>query len=81
MTLLAVELHPLAHNVICTADVLTVDLIDGRTITVPVSWFPTLSNATQSQRENWEFLGDGEGIHWPEVDEDLNVSYLLAGTH
>lgn len=81
MNSLAIELHPLAHNVKCAEDVLSVDLLDGRTISVPISWFPTLSNATQSQRENWEILGDGEGIHWPEIDEDLSVSGLLAGTH
>jgi len=81
MATLAVEIHPLAQNVICAEDVLTVDLLDGRTISVPISWFPTLSNATQAQREKWEILGDGEGIHWPEIDEDLSVSSLLAGTH
>ena len=81
MTTLAVELHPLAYSVKCAEDVLSVDLLDGRTITVPTSWFPTLSNASQAQRENWEILGDGEGIHWPEIDEDLSVSGLLAGTH
>ena len=51
MNILAVALHPLAHNVICTEDALSVELLDGRTIIVPMSWFPTLSNATQSQRE------------------------------
>jgi len=81
MSTLAVELHPLAYNVKCAEDVLSVVLLDGRTITVPVAWFPALLNATQSQRENWEILGDGEGIHWPDIDEDLSVSGLLAGTH
>ena len=81
MSTLAVKLKPLAHNVMCADDVLSVDLLDGRTIVVPVSWFPTLLNATQSQRENWEILGDGEGIHWPDIDEDLSVSGLLTGTH
>ncbi|HFB65755.1 MAG TPA: DUF2442 domain-containing protein [Aeromonadales bacterium] len=81
MSTLAVKLHPLAYSVKCTEDVLSVDLLDGRTITVPTAWFPTLSKATQTQRENWEILGDGEGIHWPEIDEDLSVSGLLAGTH
>ncbi len=81
MSILAVELHPLAHNVKCAEDILKVDLLDGRTITVPVSWFPALSNATQAQRENWEILGDGEGIHWPDIDEDLSVSGLLYGNH
>ncbi len=81
MAILAVKLRPLALDVKCANDILSVDLIDGRTITVPVSWFPTLSHATKSQRENWMLLGDGEGIHWPEIDEDLSVSSLLAGTH
>lgn len=81
MNFLAVELHPLAHNVTCTEDALSVELLDGRTITVPISWFPILSNATQAQRENWEILGDGEGIHWTDLDEDLSVSGLLAGNH
>lgn len=66
---------------ICTEDALSVELLDGRTITVPISWFPTLSNAKQSQRENWEILGNGEGIHWPDLDENLSVSGLLAGNH
>ena len=81
MSTLAVELHPLAHKVDCTEDSLVVELTDGRIITVPVSWFPTLSNATKPQRDNWEILGDGEGIHWPDVDEDLSVAGLLTGTH
>ncbi len=79
MSTLAVELHPQAHSVTCTEAVLSVDLLDGRTISVPISWFPTLSNASQSQRENWELLGDGEGIHWPDLDEDLSITGLLIG--
>ena len=81
MSILAVELHPLAHNIQCENDILCVELVDGRTITVPVTWFPLLSNATQSQRENWQILGDGEGIHWPDIDEDLSVASLLTGAH
>lgn len=79
MGTLAVELHPLAHNISFTEDALDVFLLDGRTISVPIAWFPTLSKATQRQRDNWELLGDGEGIHWPEIDEDLSVSGLLVG--
>ena len=79
MGTLAVELHPLAHSINFTEDSLNVDLLDGRTISVPIAWFSALSKATQSQRENWELLGDGEGIHWPEIDEDLSVSGLLTG--
>ncbi|UZE97574.1 DUF2442 domain-containing protein [Alkalimarinus alittae] len=81
MATLAVELHPLACNVNCTEDILSVELLDGRTITVPISWFPTLLEASQSQRDNWEILGDGEGIYWPDIDEDLSVSGLLKGVH
>ena len=79
MGILAVELHPLAHNVSFTEDTLNVDLLDGRTISVPIAWYPSLSKATQSQRETWELLGNGEGIHWPDIDEDLSVAGLLVG--
>ena len=79
MGTLAVELRPLAHDVKVTEDSLNVDLLDGRTISVPIAWFPALSRATQHQRGNWELLGDGEGIHWPDIDEDLSISGLLAG--
>ena len=58
-----------------------VELVDGRTITAPLVWFPRLSQATEEQLANWELLGNGEGIHWPDVDEDLSVAGLLAGTH
>jgi len=81
MSTLAVKLHPQAFNVSCTDDAIVVELVDGRTISVPLVWFPRLSNATKEQLENWELLGDGDGIHWPEVDEDLSVEGLLAGTH
>ncbi|MBL4903940.1 MAG: DUF2442 domain-containing protein [Desulfocapsa sp.] len=81
MNTLAVELRPQAHNVKCTDSAIVVELLDGRTITVPLLWFPRLSQATKKQLDNWELLGDGEGIHWPEVDEDLSVAGLLAGTH
>ena len=81
MSTSAVKLHPQAHNVRCTDAAIVVELIDGRTITAPLVWFPRLSRATKEQLANWELLGDGEGIHWPEVDEDLSVSGLLAGTH
>jgi hypothetical protein len=60
-------------------DSLTVSLADGRTITVPLVWFPRLLHADPAARAKWELLGDGEGIHWPAVDEDLSVEGLLAG--
>lgn len=81
MSTLAVEMHPQAQNINCTDDNLIVDLVDGRTISVPLVWFPRLSEASPSQLQNWELLGDGEGIHWPELDEDLSVAGLLAGKH
>ena len=79
MTTLAVEHHPQALAVTFDDSSLIVDLIDGRTISVPLSWFPVLSQASESQLKEWELLGDGEGIHWPQLDEDLSVSGLLAG--
>ena len=58
---------------------LIVDLADGRTIAVPLAWYPRLLNATPAQRANWERAGGGLGIHWPDVDEDLSVAGLLGG--
>ena len=81
MSILAVELRPQAHNITCTDAAIIVELLDGRTISAPLVWFPRLSRATKEQLDNWELLGDGEGIHWPDVDEDLSVAGLLAGTH
>lgn len=81
MNTLAIEMHPLAQDVQCSEDSLTVTLLDGRVISAPLSWFPRLSRATSEQKSKWEILGDGEGIHWPEIDEDLSVSGLLQGTH
>ena len=60
-------------------DSLWVDLADGRRVIVPLAWFPRLMGATPPQRANWEFLGDGRGIHWPDVDEDMSVEGLLRG--
>ena len=81
MSTLAVELHPQALNIKCTDSEIIVGLVDGRTISAPLVWFPKLSQASKEQLENWELLGDGEGIHWPDVDEDLSVAGLLIGTH
>ena len=74
-----VEVTPLAQDVHITEDELVVPLIDGRTISVPLAWFPRLLHATPEQRARFELLGDGEGIHWPEVDEDISVAGLLRG--
>ncbi len=75
----APELRPLARNVSVTEVELTVELADGRRISAPLVWFPRLLAADAAERQNWELLGDGEGIHWPAVDEDLSVAGLLAG--
>lgn len=81
MSTLEVELRPHANNVKFTDVSISVELLDGRTISAPLSWFPRLVDASGEQRENWELIGDGEGIHWPDIDEDLSVEGLLSGTH
>jgi len=80
MATLATEVNPRGQFLRITEDELVVDLKDGRSISVPLAWFPRLLHGTAAQRENWEWLGDGEGIHWPDVDEDLSVAGLLRGT-
>jgi len=62
-----------------TEDTLTVDLADGRTISVPLAWYPRLQNGSRKERSNWRMIGKGEGIHWPDLDEDISVENLLAG--
>ena len=62
-------------------DALAVDLVDGRTIIVPLGWYPRLWNATSAERNHFEVFGDGTYIHWPDLDEDLTVAGLLAGRH
>jgi hypothetical protein len=74
------ELRPLARRLELDDDELRVDLADGRRIVVPLTWFPRLMAADAVSRANWQLLGDGEGIHWPEADEDLSVAGLLAGS-
>lgn len=66
-------------NVRCTRKKLRVDLYDGRSLTVPLAWFPKLSHATPKQRCNWKIAGAGFGIHWADLDEDLSIRYLLQG--
>lgn len=62
-----------------TRDSLVVDLTDGRTISVPLAWYPKLLKASSKERANWEICAGGYGIHWPEIDEDLSVDGLLRG--
>ena len=69
----------LARGVTVTEDALMADLADGRTITVPLAWFPRLAHGTPAERDNWRLIAGGEGIHWPDLDEDISVESLLAG--
>jgi hypothetical protein len=75
----APEIDPRAKEVTCSNDELTVVLADGRVVSVPLAWFPRLLHATPTQRANVELLGDGHGVHWPEIDEDVSVEGLLRG--
>ncbi len=67
------------QSVLVTDDSLTVDLTDGRTISVPLAWYPRLMHGTPRERNNWQLIGGGEGIHWPDLDEDLSLVGLLLG--
>lgn len=73
------NVDPRAREVTVSEDELSVLLADGRRIFVPLAWFPRLLRASSAQRAHFELLGDGQGIHWPDIDEDLSVSGLLRG--
>jgi len=77
MSTLPKRAEALAMDVVCTADTLTVVLADGRTVSVPLAWFPRLLEATPKQRAEWELIGGGIGIHWEAIDEDISVASLL----
>ncbi len=80
MNILAVEIEiPHAVDVRVTEDTLSIDLSDGRTISVPLGWYPRLEHATSEERANWRLIGKGQGIHWTDIDEDISVEGLLAG--
>ncbi len=80
MSTSAIELRAAAaQSVRVTEDALTVDLADGRTITVPLAWFPRLMHGAPAERANWRLIGGGEGIRWPDLDEDISTNSLLAG--
>jgi hypothetical protein len=68
-----------AKTVRISDDSLAADLADGRTITVPLAWFPRLAHASPAERDHWRLIAGGEGIHWPDLDEDISVESLLAG--
>jgi len=80
MTTLAIELRMVsAQNVQITDDALIVDLSDGRTVSVPLAWFPRLLHGKLEERNKWRLIGEGEGIHWPDLDEDISVENLILG--
>lgn len=68
-----------ALDVTVKEDELSVDLVDGRTVVVPLAWYPRLLHGTRPERNHWRLIGRGVGIHWPELDEDISVEGLLAG--
>ncbi len=76
----AIEMEiPFAEDVAVSDDTLCVDLSDGRTISVPLAWYPRLLRATPAERKRWRLIGRGLGIHWEDLDEDISVEGLLAG--
>jgi hypothetical protein len=79
MGILALRADERVRGVSFAEDSLVVDLMDGRSISVPLVWFPRLLNASESQRKNWRISAAGYGIHWPDVDEDLSTEGLLRG--
>ena len=80
MTTLAIELRMVsAQNVQVTDEALIVDLSDGRTVSVPLAWFPRLLHGTPEERNKWRLIGNGEGIHWPALEEDISVENLILG--
>lgn len=79
MGILALRADERVENVAFTADSLSVSLKDGRTIAVPLTWYPKLLHASKEQRNNWKIAGAGYGIHWPDLDEDLSTEGLLRG--
>ena len=68
-----------AQKVVVTDDLLTIELSDGRSVSVPLAWFPRLVHGTPQERGNWRLIGNSEGIHWPDLDEDISVENLLLG--
>lgn len=77
MSISAIRVDPTATDVEISDHLLRVVLSDGREVSVPLAWFPRLRDATPAQRRRWRLIGRGEGVHWPEVDEDISVASLL----
>lgn len=81
MTTLALEIEPNAVKVTMNEDEMMVELADGRRISVPLAWYPRLTYATPAERQNWQLLGNGYAIEFPDLDEQIGVEGLLAGRH
>lgn len=79
MGALAIQVDERVKDVRFTEDTISVDLMDGRSITVPLVWYPSLLNASPEQLNHWEICGGGYGIHWPDLDEDLSTEGMLRG--
>ena len=79
MSILVVEREVFAESVEFNEDSLVVYLDDGRSVSVPLAWYPRLNSSHQKERRNYELIGDGEGIHWPDLDEDISVEGIIAG--
>ena len=80
MTTLAIDMRLVsAQKVKVTGSAIIVDLMDGRTISAPLAWYPRLLHGSPQERNNWQLIGKGEGIHWPDLDEDLSVEGIILG--
>ncbi|MCO5182384.1 MAG: DUF2442 domain-containing protein [Anaerolineae bacterium] len=80
MTAVTIDLQAVAiQDVTVSEDTLSVDLVDGRTISVPLGWYPRLWHATDAERSNWRLIGNGVGVHWPDLDEDISAEGLILG--
>ncbi len=78
MSTIPVQTEPLAVNVIVDEAMLRIDIADGRELAVPLEWFPRLRDASPEDRAHWRLVGGGEGIHWPNIDEDISVLRLFG---
>ena len=79
MTTLILETEPIANRVTITDENLIVDLADGRSLSIPLAWYPRLLHASPGERQNWQLLGDGYAIEWNDLDEHIGIEGLLAG--
>ena len=79
MSILVSEQTALIRGVSVTGDTLEVELSDGRSVALPLGWYPRLLHGRPAERDNWELIGQGEGIHWPVLDEDISLEGILAG--